>query len=211
MYLTFYYIFCIQSSVRLPFIVEVLECYEGQFSPLIKKRYLDSLETLIGDDHLQRYVKLVETAVDLDQLENGEYMISPNYDPNLAALMDELNAVEKQIHILHKQTANDLDLPLDKALKLERGPQFGHVFRITKKEEQKVRKKLTTNFIVLETRKDGVKFTNSKLKKLGDEFQKVHNEYTRNQKVLVARVVDTAATFTEVSHTQVCSKMLFFA
>ncbi|OVA06755.1 DNA mismatch repair protein MutS [Macleaya cordata] len=187
-----------QSSIRLPYIKSALERYDGQFSSLIKEKYLDQLEYWNDDDHLNKFVGLVEASVDLEQLENGEYMISSGYDPKLSALKAERDAVEQQIHNLHKQTANDLDLPLDKGLKLDKGTQFGHVFRITKKEEPKVRKKLTTQFIVLETRKDGVKFTNSKLKKLGDQYQKLLEEYTSCQKELVARVVQTAATFSEV-------------
>ncbi|KAF9618224.1 hypothetical protein IFM89_000859 [Coptis chinensis] len=187
-----------QSSIRLPSIKTALGRYDGQFLPLLKERYLDPLECWTDDEHLNRFIALVEASVDLDQLENGEYMISSGYDSNLAALKDERDAVEQQIHNLHKQTANELDLPLDKALKLDKGTQFGHVFRITKKEEPKIRKKLTTQFIVLETRKDGVKFTNSKLKKLGDQYQRLLEEYTSCQKELVARVVETAATFSEV-------------
>lgn len=188
-----------QSTIRLPHMKGVLECYEGQFSPLIRKRYLDPLEGLLSEDQLSKFTSLVEVAVDLDQLENGEYMIAPSYDENLGVLKGELHAVEQQIHDLHEETADVLSL--DKALKLERGAQFGHVFRISKKEEQKVRKKLTTSFIVLETRKDGVKFTNSRLKKLGDEYQRILNEYTKCQKALVGRVVETAASFTEVFET----------
>ncbi|XP_072964311.1 DNA mismatch repair protein MSH2 isoform X1 [Typha angustifolia] len=187
-----------QSSIRLPHIRDVLEHYEGHFLSLIRKKYLNNLEFWMDEDRLSKFIALVEVSVDLDQLENGEYMISPSYDPDLAALKDELSAVEQQIQNLHKQAGKDLDLSLDKALKLENGTQFGHVFRITKKEEQKVRKKLSTHYIVLETRKDGVKFTNSKLKKLGDQYQKILNEYTSCQKGIVARVVDTSATFSEV-------------
>lgn len=187
-----------QSSIRLPYIKSALERYEGQFSSLIKQRYLDPLEELTDDSHLNRFISLVEAAVDLDQLENGEYMISPSYDPKLRQLKDEQESLEQQIHRLHQQTANELDLAADKALKLDKGTQFGHVFRITKKEEPKIRKKLNTHFIVLETRKDGVKFTNTKLKKLGDQYQKILEEYKNCQKVLVARVVQTAATFCEV-------------
>ncbi|KAI3978092.1 hypothetical protein MKX01_032469 [Papaver californicum] len=186
-----------QSSIRLPYIKSSLERYDGQFSPLIKEKYLDQLEYWIDDNHLNKFVALVETSVDLEQLENGEYMISSGYDLKLCEIKSERDAVEQKIHNLHKETANDLDLPLDKALKLDKGTQFGHVFRITKKEEPKVRKKLATQFIILETRKDGVKFTNSKLKKLGDQYQKVLEEYTSCQKELVARVVQTAATFSE--------------
>lgn len=187
-----------QSSIRLPYIKSALKRYDGQFSSLIKDRYLDPLEFWTDDDHLNKFIGLVETSVDLDQLENGEYMISSSYDPALSALKDEQESLERQIHNLHKQTANDLDLPIDKALKLDKGTQFGHVFRITKKEEPKIRKKLTTQFIVLETRKDGVKFTNTKLKKLGDQYQKILEEYKNCQKELVNRVVQTAATFCEV-------------
>ncbi|KAL9438304.1 hypothetical protein AB3S75_024054 [Citrus x aurantiifolia] len=187
-----------QSSIRLPYIRSALQQYEGQFSSLIKERYLDPLESLTDDDHLNKFIALVETSVDLDQLENGEYMISSSYDTGLSALKNEQESLERQIHSLHKQTASDLDLPADKALKLDKGTQFGHVFRITKKEEPKIRKKLTTQFIVLETRKDGVKFTNTKLKKLGDQYQKVLEEYKNCQKELVNRVIQTAVTFSEV-------------
>ncbi|XP_024975369.1 DNA mismatch repair protein MSH2 [Cynara cardunculus var. scolymus] len=187
-----------QSSIRLPFIKSAMERYDGQFASLVKGRYTDHLNYWTNDDHLNKFIGLVEVAVDLDQLENGEYMISPGYDSQLSTLKNEQESVEQQIHDLHEQTAKDLDLPLDKGLKLDKGTQFGHVFRITKKEEPKVRQKLNTLFIVLETRKDGVKFTNTKLKKLGDQYQKILEEYKNCQKELVARVVETAATFSEV-------------
>ncbi|KAL5544714.1 hypothetical protein UlMin_008498 [Ulmus minor] len=187
-----------QSSIRVPYIKSALEQYSGQFSSLIKERYLDPLEELMDEDHLNKFIALVETSVDLDQLENGEYIISPSYDSVLSALKEELVSLDREISNLHKLTANDLDLPVDKALKLDKGTQFGHVFRITKKEEPKIRKKLTTQFIVLETRKDGVKFTSTKLKKLGDRYQKILEDYKNCQKELVNRVVQTAATFSEV-------------
>lgn len=187
-----------QSSIRLPYIKSALGQYDGQFSSLIKEKYLDPLESWTDDDHLNRFIGLVEAAVDLNELENGEYMISSGYDAKLASLKNDQETLELQIHNLHKQTAIDLDLPMDKSLKLEKGTQFGHVFRITKKEEPKIRKKLTAQFIVLETRKDGVKFTNTKLKKLGDQYQKILDEYKDCQRELVVRVVQTAATFSEV-------------
>ncbi|KAK1324811.1 DNA mismatch repair protein MSH2 [Acorus calamus] len=131
--------FCLlmRSSIRIPYIKDSLERYEGQFVQLIKRKYLYPIDYWTNDNHLNKFIALVESSVDLEQLENGEYMISPNYDEHLAELKNELNAVEHQIHCLHKKIASDLDLPLDKGLKLEKG-QFGHVFRITKKEEQKV-------------------------------------------------------------------------
>ncbi|CAI9284093.1 unnamed protein product [Lactuca saligna] len=187
-----------QSSIRVPYIKSAMEGYNGEFASLIEERYMDRLNFWTNDEHLSKFIGLVEVSVDLDQLENGEYMISPGYDSQLSALKDEQESLEQQIHNLHRKTADDLDLALDKGLKLDKGTQFGHVFRITKKEEPKVRKKLASQFVVLETRKDGVKFTNTKLKKLGDEYQKILEEYKSCQKELVTRVVETAATFSEV-------------
>ncbi|XP_078180719.1 MUTS homolog 2 [Carex rostrata] len=187
-----------QSAIRFPLIKDVLKNYQGQFSSLINSRYVKSLEFWMQEDTLGKFTAMVEIAVDLDKIDNGEYMISPSYETELASLKDQLNEIEEHITKLHKQTANDLDLPIDKALKLEKGTQYGHVFRITKKEEQKVRKKLSGQYIVLETRKDGVKFTNSKLKKLGDQYQKLLGAYMDCQKSVVARVVSTSATFSEV-------------
>ena len=205
-FIDFSFLHC-QSSIRLPYIKSALERYDGQFASFIKERFLDKLEDWTDDRHLNKFIGLVETSVDLDQLENGEYMISPDYDSTLSAMKDEQESLEKQIDNLHRQIANDLDLAVNKTLKLDKGTQFGHVFRITKKEEPKVRKKLNTHFVVLETRKDGIKFTNSELRKLGDRYQKIVDEYKNYQKELVARVVQTAATFSEVSTSYLICKL----
>lgn len=186
-----------QSCIRISYIKDVLQEYNGQFSELITTKFLNSLEEWLTEDRFGRFATLVETAIDLDQLENGEYRISPLYSSDLAVLKDELSGVENHINNLHKHTANDLDLSVDKQLKLEKG-SLGHVFRISKKEEQKVRKKLTSNYIIIDTRKDGVKFTSSKLKKLGDQYQALLGEYTSCQKKVVDDVVRVSGTFSEV-------------
>jgi DNA mismatch repair protein MSH2 len=186
-----------QSCSRISIIKGVLQQYNGQFSTLIRTKFLDPLEEWMTENRFGRFASLVETAIDLDQLDNGEYRISPLYSSDLAVLKDELSVVEDHINNLHMHTANDLDLSVDKHLKLEKGP-FGHVFRISKKEEQKVRKKLTSNYIIIETRKDGVKFTSPKLKKLGDQYQALLSEYTSCQKKVVDDVVRVSGTFSEV-------------
>lgn len=187
----------LQSCSRIRYIKGVLEQYNGQFSTLVRTRFLSSLEEWLAENRYGRFANLVETAVDLEQVENGEYMISPLYSSDLAALKDELSEVENYLNNLHMHTSTDLDLSVDKQLKLEKGP-FGHVFRISKKDEQKVRKKLMTSYIIIETRKDGVKFTSAKLKKLGDQYQALLGDYASFQKKIVDNVVQVSCTFTEV-------------
>lgn len=172
--------------------------YEGEFSDLLKEKYGNHIEEWTQPDHLGKFDGLVEAAVDLEQLQNGEYIIAADYDNSLQEIKTERDSVEKQIAKIHQQAADDLGLPADKALKLEKTTQYGHVFRITKKEEPKVRKKLTTQYMNLETRKDGIKFTNAKLRRLSEQYTKLTEEYTSTQRELVAKVVDVASTFAEV-------------
>ncbi|KAK3140399.1 hypothetical protein QOZ80_5AG0400350 [Eleusine coracana subsp. coracana] len=186
-----------QSCMTVSFIKSVLQQYDGQFSELIRAKFIVPLEEWLTENRFGRFAALVETAIDLDQLDNGEYRISSLYSSELAVLKDELSVVEDEINNLHMHTATDLDLSIDKQLKLEKGP-LGHVFRISKKEEQKVRKKLNSNYIIIETRKDGVKFTTSKLKRLGDQYQTLLGEYMSCQKKVVEDVVRVSGTFSEV-------------
>lgn len=187
-----------QASARLPFIKDILERYEGEFSTLVKERFVSSLETWTGPDHLGKFDGLVEAAVDLEQIHNGEYIISAGYDSILKSIKAERDAVEEKLRRVHQATANELDLAVDKSLKLDKTTQWGHVFRITKKEEPKVRRQLNSSYISLETRKDGIKFTNAKLKRLSEQYIKFTEEYASTQRQLVGKVVEVTSTFLEV-------------
>jgi DNA mismatch repair protein MSH2 len=187
-----------QASVRLPIILNSLSRYEGNFTEILNKKYSNDLQEWTQPDHLGKFDGLVEAAVDLEQLQNGEYIISAGYDSSLQDIKKERDSVEQQIQRAHQQAADDLGLPTEKSLKLDKSSQWGHVFRITKKEEPKVRKKLTSQYITLETRKDGIKFTNAKLRRLSDLYTKLTEEYSTTQRELVSKVVDVAATFVEV-------------
>ncbi|CAM6067852.1 unnamed protein product [Sphagnum tenellum] len=187
-----------QASVRLPIILNSLSRYEGNFTEILNKKYSNDLQEWTQPDHLGKFDGLVEAAVDLEQLQNGEYIISAGYDSSLQDIKKERDSVEQQIQRTHQQAADDLGLPTEKSLKLDKSSQWGHVFRITKKEEPKVRKKLTSQYITLETRKDGIKFTNAKLRRLSDLYTKLTEDYSTTQRELVSKVVDVAATFVEV-------------
>lgn len=187
-----------QASLRLPLIKTCLSKCDGEFSEYLQEKYGSHLEEWTQPDHLGKFDGLVEAAVDLEQLQNGEYIIAADYDNSLQELKTERDNVEKQILKVHNQAADDLGLPAEKSLKLDKSTQYGHVFRITKKEEPKVRKKLNSQYITLETRKDGIKFTNAKLRRLSEQYTKLTEEYSSTQRELVAKVVDVAATFVEV-------------
>eukprot|EP00897_Mesotaenium_endlicherianum_P002845 jgi/Mesen1/2589/ME000164S01718 len=187
-----------QASVRLPFIRESLEQCQGEFAPALREKYGEPLREWAGPEHLGKYDGLVEAAIDLDKIQDGEFIIAAGYDPSLGEIKGERDAVERQIERAHQQAADDLGLAADKTLKLDKTTQHGHVLRISKKEETHVRKRLNAAYVTLETRKDGVKFTNAKLRRLSEQFAKLTDEYAATQRDLVAKVVEVAATFVEV-------------
>ena len=92
-----------QAAVRLPFIRDILEHYEGECDTLIKERFLNSLRTWTSADHLGKFEGLVEAAVDLEQIQMGEYIISAGYDSNLQNIKTERDDVEERIKKIHQK------------------------------------------------------------------------------------------------------------
>ncbi|CAI5464969.1 unnamed protein product [Closterium sp. Yama58-4] len=192
-----------QASIRLPFIREVLETHGGSFRPMLHERFGASLLEWCGAEHLAKYEGLVEAAVDLDALQsNGEYLIAPGYDPSLGEIKEEREGVEAEVQRALQQAANDLGLIVDKTIKLDKTAQAGYCYRITKKEETNVRKKLNSSYVTLETRKDGVKFTNAKLRRLSERHVALTDSYMAAQRELVNKVVEVAQTFLEALEIQ---------
>ena len=74
----------------------------------------------------------------------------------------------------------------------------GWFLRLTKKDETRARKKLSASYQVLEAKKDGTKFTNKKLRALSQKRVDLDRSYETQQKHLVDRVVDVAASFSDV-------------
>lgn len=86
--------------------------------------------------------------------------------------------------------ARSLGLEKDKVLKLERS-HLGHYFRLSKKEETAVRKKLQASFSVLEARKDGTKFTNAPLKRLSERRAEADQVHTAVGSALIIQCEST--------------------
>ena len=111
----------VQGSSRLPYIKQCLQRHEGE----LNSKYADALEVWCGEEHLGKFESLVEAAVDLDRLEEGEYIIASSYDASLQEIKGERDEVEDQVRKVHESAAQDLGLSSEKALKLEKNSQVG--------------------------------------------------------------------------------------
>eukprot|EP00775_Hariotina_reticulata_P005551 gene5551-5787_t len=189
-----------RASSVLPRLEEALRCYEGPAAELLVSRYAAPLAQHHDDEHLTKFELLLEASIDLEAVPQ-EYLISAQYDARLQALREERESVEAEITDLAAAAAKDLGLVLDKTIKLEWHKVANsrtRCLRITQKEEKVVRSKLSARYLLLETRKDGTKFTNRALKEAAERQQDISARYEQLQKDLVAQVVAVAATFSEV-------------
>ncbi|KAI0711342.1 DNA mismatch repair protein [Earliella scabrosa] len=146
---------------------------------------------------LSKYSEMVQQTLDLDELENHNFVIKPDYDDRLQELADKLTGVRDGLDAEHREVGDILDLDLDKKLHLENSQQYGYCFRVTK-NDAKLLQKNPRKWIELGTQKSGMFFTTSTLKNLSTEYSEITEQYSRTQSGLVTEVVNIASTYTPV-------------
>ncbi|KAF8630234.1 hypothetical protein AX15_003036 [Amanita polypyramis BW_CC] len=189
-----------QVVLKLPGMTETLEntqC-ENESIQLLEYTYLEPLRECRNG--LEKYGDMVEQTLDLNELDNHNYIIKPDYDPKLRELSKKIAQVRDGLDEEHAEVGRDLDLELDKKLHLENNQVYGYSFRLTKNDAKSLSKK----YIELGTNKSGVFFTTKRLKSLAEEFKELSQSYTRTQAGLVKEVVNIAATYTPVLESLDC-------
>ena len=163
-------------------------------------RFTRPLEEYHDAEHLQRFEELLEAAVDLDRVPD-DFLISPQYSADLGELAREKRGIEASIASLAEDVADDLGLLLDKDVKLE-WHRFSNTrtrcLRVTSSKERSVRTRLEAKYVVLETRKDGTKFTTRKLRQEADRLTKADKAYEDMQAELVRGVVEVSWSYCAV-------------
>ncbi|KAH9458926.1 hypothetical protein Pst134EA_019080 [Puccinia striiformis f. sp. tritici] len=188
-----------QAVVKLPEILEALE--KADDFEIDKKQEAKDLLNLIYCvpfqdcvTNLAQYVEMVETTVDLDELENHQFIIKPDFDDELKELKNALDQNRNQLNEEHQRVANDLGMGIDsKTLHFENHQVYGYVFRLTRKEAGAIRSK--KNYIELSNRNNGCHFTTKTLKELNNELKDYTQKYQRKQSSLVKEVISIAASY----------------
>jgi DNA mismatch repair protein MSH2 len=132
---------------------------------------------------------MVESTIDLNQIKNHLFLIKSTFDPDLKELKEKLDEIEEEIEDMADKVAADLDLP-SKTVKLESNAQSGYYLRVSRKEDNVLRN--NKKYTIIETRKDGIKFQNSKLERLNEQFIVIKENYEQQQKAVVDEVIKIA-------------------
>ena len=186
-----------QASCALPLLADALSRHDGPHAEHLRARFAQPLADAHGPEQLAKFEALLEAAVDLERVPD-EYLIVASYDAGLQELAEEKAVLEGEMDACWSDAATRLGCERDKVLKLESSSQHGWYFRLSKKEEGAVRAKLASGFTQLEARKDGVKFCSKQLRRCSEQRTELDRRYERQQKALVDRVVDVAASFADL-------------
>ncbi|KAL4247478.1 DNA mismatch repair protein MSH3 [Abortiporus biennis] len=174
--------------------LESIETLNEDQKALIEDTYLSKLREF--DTNLGKYSEMVQQTLDLDELENHNFVIKPDYDEKLQELANKLGETRDGLDKEHKRAGRDVVLELDKKLHLENSPTHGYVFRVSKNDWKSVQG--NKKYIELTTLKNGVFFTTSTLKELANDYQEITAAYQRTQRELVGHVVEIASTYAPV-------------
>uniref|UniRef100_A0A6J0TPF9 DNA mismatch repair protein n=1 Tax=Pogona vitticeps TaxID=103695 RepID=A0A6J0TPF9_9SAUR len=182
-----------QSVNQIPNVIQALEKSGGNHEVLLKTVFTGPLGELCSD--FSNFQKMIDETLDMNTVETHEYLVKPSIDPNLAELRKNMDKLEGKLQGVLKAAAKDLSLEAGKSIKLECNAQYGHFFRVTYREEKVLRNNL--KYKVLETLKNGVKFYNSALKEINEEYIKIRKEYEEMQEVVVKEIINVASGYKE--------------
>ncbi|ORE22930.1 DNA mismatch repair protein [Rhizopus microsporus] len=188
-----------QVVIRLP---AMLSCLENRIpedpekAKIIEAMYTSPIRRLATT--LKKLEELVETTIDLDALENHEYIIKAQFNDELQELRMQMNQLESQMTEEYRRVGQRLGLELEKKLKFEKHSLYGHCLRaVGRNESNAIRNK--SEYIEYSTQKAGTLFASRTLKDLSARHVDLSKDYDSKQRGLVREVIEIVDSFAHVS------------
>ncbi|KAK2873725.1 MutS-like protein [Arthroderma sp. PD_2] len=181
-----------QVVIRIPGFINSFEgVMDEKYQTPLDAEYTNKLRKLSND--LGKLAEMVETTVDLDALDNHEFIIKPEFDDSLRIIRKKLDKLKYDMDSEHKKVGKDLGQDIEKKLFLENHRVHGWCFRLTRNEAGCIRNK--RQYQECSTQKNGVYFTTSTMQSLRREHDQLSMNYNRTQTGLVSEVVNVAASY----------------
>lgn len=184
-----------QVVIRLPGFLGTLEgVMDEKYKDALDEAYTNKLRQM--SDGLGKLVEMVETTVDLDALDNHEFIIKPEFDDGLRIVRRKLDKLRSDMDKEFRNAADDLNQEENKKIFLENHKVHGWCMRLTRTEAGCIRNK--SKYQECSTQKNGVYFTTKTLLACRREFDQLSQSYNRSQSSLVNEVVTVASSYCPV-------------
>ncbi|KAI0399457.1 DNA mismatch repair protein msh-2 [Xylaria palmicola] len=184
-----------QVVIRLPGFLGTLEgVMDETYKDPLDEAYTNKLKSL--SDSLGKLAEMVETTVDLDALDNHEFIIKPEFDDSLRIVRRKLDKLRSDMEREFRNAADDLNQEENKKIFLENHKVHGWCMRLTRTEAGCIRN--NSRYQECSTQKNGVYFTTKTLQSHRREFDQLSQTYDRTQSSLVHEVVGVAASYCPV-------------
>ncbi|CAN7988646.1 unnamed protein product, partial [Ixodes hexagonus] len=150
------------------------------------------------ESDFSKYLEMVETTLDMEAAEGGDFLVKPDFDDDLKALREELDSLEGKCRGYLDKAARDLGLESGKSIKLESSKDLGFHFRITRKEEPALRSR--KGYLVIDTKQNGVRFRSPDLLSTNAGYLDTRKAYEEAQQSITKMIVEIAGGYAEPMH-----------
>lgn len=163
---------------------------------LVGKYWLRPIQK--AHESLIKFQELVETTIDLSPLNSADLLhndfnIKPEFDESLVKINNQLEATLSDIKQCQLDTSEDLNLEVDKKLKLEKHINHGWCFRVTRNDSNVLRN--NSKYQQFQTVKAGTYFSTKELRNLAQEYLKLFDEYNSKQRELIREILSISLTY----------------
>ncbi|KAJ8723319.1 hypothetical protein PYW08_003231 [Mythimna loreyi] len=179
-----------QAINRLP---SLLRCLAEAENATVHSSITEPISELNED--LGKFLQMIETTVDMDAVDRGDFLVKPSFDEQLQSLSEQLEKMQSSAEKELNKAARDLGLEAGKTIKLDSNPQNGFFFRVTLKEEQTLRG--NKKYTIIDAVKGGVRFKTKSLEDITEEYTSIKSTYEKEQDKVVAEIVGIAAGYSE--------------
>lgn len=163
---------------RIPEIVNLLNDLDCN---AIRTLILSPLNDLKRD--FKKICTMIEEVIDSESLKRGEYLVRASFDPELNEIKEKMDEIEAKMNKETKHWSKTLGLD---DLKLDYVSHLGYYFRLSRKEDQNIRK--FKQFEVIDTAKGGLRATTAKLRDLNADYAQLKETYEEQQKKIVDEI-----------------------
>ncbi|XP_035909344.1 DNA mismatch repair protein spellchecker 1 [Anopheles stephensi] len=181
-----------QVVLRIPRMLTLLDMNDTRNAAVLTNIY-NPIKDSLAD--LKLFKSMVEQIIDLEAVEQGEYLVKSDFDRELQERKQEMDEIHSKMKRHLAAVAKDIGLEAGSSIKLEFVSQHGFHFRITLKDETLIRK--NNSYRILDAIKGGVRFTTNKLHDYSETFATLKSAYEEQQQTIVAEVIRVAIGYIE--------------